>query len=289
MKFTELLQQHGVAFRTEGHEHCRDGWVQIDCPYCTPRAQHWRMGYNVAGRYVTCWACGYHPLAETLQALTDLSLSQCIKLVGGVEKTRLGPKIHKGRLKLPKGVGPMTAAHRSYLRRRGFDHEEVERLWQVRAIGRDGGRLKWRLFIPIHHEGEVVSWTTRSVGAGHERRYISASEGEEAVPHKTLLYGEDYVRHAVVVVEGPTDVWRIGPGAVCTFGTVCTKEQLSKLVRYPVRYVCLDNDPPGRKRARDLALALSLYDGETNLVTLDAKDACDAGPSEITRLRGLLQ
>jgi len=63
---------------------------------------------------------------------------------------------------------------------------------------------------PSDYKGRIVSWTTRSI-SNQGKRYINASEREESVSMKTLLYNEDYARHCVIVTEGPGDVWRIGP------------------------------------------------------------------------------
>ena len=79
-------------------------------------------------------------------------------------------------------------------------------------------RLPWRLFIPIHSHGRPISWTTRSIGTKDKKKYITASPAEEAAPHKQTLYGLDYCRHTVIVVEGPLDAWNIGPGAAATYG-----------------------------------------------------------------------
>jgi len=104
---------------------------------------------------------------------------------------------------------------------------------------------------------------------------------------KSVLYGVDYIRHAAVVVEGPADAWRVGPGAVATFGVVVTPDQLARLARFPVRVVCFDSDPPGRARAAKLVSALAPFPGKTYDVVLDAEDPGSATPKEIKKLRAL--
>ena len=95
------------------------------------------------------------------------------------------------------------------------------------------------MFIPFHYQGEVVSWLTRSIG-DKGQRYISASEGEESMDHKGLLYGANHCGHACVVVEGPLDAWAIGPGAVALCGTGYSRAQLLRISKFPVRVICLD-------------------------------------------------
>ena len=35
MDIVQLYQDHNVDFMTEGHPHCRPGWVNTVCPFCT--------------------------------------------------------------------------------------------------------------------------------------------------------------------------------------------------------------------------------------------------------------
>lgn len=70
----------------------------------------------------------------------------------------------------------------------------------------------------------------------------------------------------MVIVEGPTDVWRLGPGAVATLGVDWTVEQALQLKDYSRRYIMFDPDSPGQRRAQGLADWLGMFDGETELI-----------------------
>jgi len=190
-----------------------------------------------------------------------------------------------GRLALPVGRGPLLPGHRAYLATRGLDADKIVHLWGVEGLGQTA-RFRWRLFIPIHYHGEVVSWTTRSIRPDDKLRYISAGAEEEAVSHKSVLYGADYARHAVIIHEGPIDVWATGPGAVATFGTAYTTVQLEAMSRFAVRVVCFDAEPMAQARARELADALSVYQGSTYNIQLETgKDVAEAHPDEVAELR----
>jgi DNA primase len=147
------------------------------------------------------------------------------------------------------------------------------------------GQLAWRLWIPITLAGVVVSWTTRAIGTT-EARYVSAAPDQEAVNHKTLLYGEDKTGSAIVVVEGPLDVWAIGPGAVAIMGLQTTAEQVERIGRHPLRTICCDNEPAALHRAKRLAKVLRQYPGETYVVELETgKDPAEAERGEIEDIR----
>jgi hypothetical protein len=296
--FTDVLDRYGVPYRTEGHEHCREGWVQIDCPFCSPGWEHFRMGYNLAFGAVNCYACGRHSTVSVLHEVTGEPYAVCKALLEGlVDEFDLRPERPRGRLKLPEGVGPLLKAHRKYLRGRGFDPDYLEQFWKVGGLGRDAGYrsekdgewkdLAWRVFIPVTSGGQVVSWTTRSLT--DKARYRSAEAAQEAVPHKDLLYGEDHCTHTILVHEGPTDVWASGPPATCTFGTQYTRAQVLRMVRYPRRVICYDDLPDAQEQARGLASELAPFPGETLNVRLGAKDSASASEKLRKKLRRLLK
>lgn len=290
----EWLRANRVPHKQPGeHEHARTGWVQVDCPWCGLEG-HWRLGIQVRHLYANCWHCGRHNITEVIQALTGWGWGQAKDAAQALGAGALGtpgatPR-PLGRLVLPKGLGPLQAAHTAYLRGRGFDPAALAQLWGIQGLGWDGRRecgsaLRWRVWIPIHYRGKVVSWTTRSIAPDAHLRYVSAELDEEAMPHKELLYGEDYARHAIIIHEGPVDAWRVGPGAVATCGTAYSAAQVARMTRYPVRAVCFDNEPSAQARARQLCDKLMAFPGETMNVVLDAHDAAEAEEAEITHLR----
>lgn len=283
MKFTDVLDQLNINYRAEG-QHTRPGWLQLDCPFCGGELY---LGYNLENRYMNCWRCGPHRPVETLMKLTGRGFGDFKELIRDIERerpTRADGSPKRMAAKLPAGLSPLWAAHKSYLRDRGFVPRELQTLWGIQAIGLSS-KLAWRIFIPITLNGVVVSWTTRTISDKDRTRYISCPGEDEAVNHKELLYGEDYCRHVCIVCEGPFDVWRIGPGAVCTFGTGYKSAQVKRMAKYPVRVICYDDEVDAQNRAQDLATSLSVLPGETFNVVLDGKDPASAEPGEIEKLR----
>ena len=288
MRPEEMFDRLGIKYITEGHEHARSGWIQIECPYCSPMTGpgHWRMGYNVHGGYVNCWQCGRAPLLQALVDASGARFHDVKELVSGVDRPRSRMVELKpiGRLILPGGRGPLHREHKRYLTRRGFDPEEVVRLWGVEGIG-PGWSLAWRLFIPIHYGDEIVSWTTRAIGKSI-LRYRSAKLQEEKLHHKDLLYGEHYCRHTVVVCEGPLDAWAIGPGAVATFGTAIGVTQLRRIANYPAVVLCLDAERAAQRKAQAILAELAVLGCRAyNVVFETGKDASRADKKEILELR----
>lgn len=252
------------------------------CPSCGRWPYY---GINIKYLYGTSWCCGHCSLPKALSVLSGRSYAECKTLIGDVPG-RLTEKVeHTGTLQLPMGLGPLNPLQENYLRKRGFDPKTLSDVWGVQGIGMLGGRLKWRIFFPIHLHGRVVSWTTRNI-TDQEPRYVSARDCESAVPIGDLLYGIDFVRHAAIIVEGCPDTIRIGPGATALLGTRVSNRQLERLAEIPVRVLALDNDEPGQARASTLAKLLSPLPGRTVIARWEsAKDAASADPSEIQELR----
>lgn len=284
MTFSEFLDQHGVYWSTEGKD-TRIGWIQLDCPECDG---HNYLGYNEYGGYLNCWRCGKINLLKYIASICKEPWDVCKKILEEIPRQRIEDSLQiRGKLVIPPGVGPLKKIHKDYLRGRGYDPENLQKLWDLKGICLSG-RLSWRIWIPVYFQGKILSWTTRSL-SDLGTRYITAKKEEEAVPIKELLYGEDYCRHSIIVHEGPADVWATGPGSVATFGVVNSPAQLRRISKYPMRVICFDSETKAQARARSLCRNLSLYPGETRNVVLDAKDAGSASPAEIRKLRKFLQ
>jgi hypothetical protein len=278
----QIIREARIQVCGAGHK-TRPGWLQVDCPFCGRGSQKWHFGFNLSKGYANCWRCGPHSLWETFRAF-DLPTAGLKE----IQFDRKPKRADSGVYTPPKGLETKRPkAHDRYLRRRGFDPAELERLWRIQYTLQTG-RLRFRVFIPIISGGENASWTTRAIGQDVEPRYISASPAEEARPRNCLLYGEDYVRQGVIVHEGPTDVWATGPGAVATLGTSYSAAQVDSLAKYPIRVICFDSSTEAQKRAKGLAEKLSVFPGETLVVTLTGKDAASSSKREIAALRRLI-
>jgi len=283
MKFVELCNRLGIETAPQGHHHARHGWVNIDCPDCGRGTRKFHLGYNEFYGYANCWRCGKRDAVYVLASLSGKPYRQIEIIFKGLSHATPPKEKTRGRLVLPKGLSHLAPAHFDYLNSRGFNPRELERLWEIKGIG-IASRLSWRIWIPINYQGRTVSWTTRGIGKDASR-YVSASPDQEIIDQKTLIYGEDYIRNTIILVEGPTDVWNVGPGAGGLLGIGYTRAQLLKVVKYPQRVICFDTSNEAQRRARKLLGELSTFPGETLNCVLDAEDPGAASKREIKKLR----
>jgi len=296
MTFIELLEELNVPFRRHGeHHHATAGFVNIDCPFCSPGWNKFRLGYSLRSGYFSCWVCGSVRTSEVLKSLfQDVHKERQREL-----RSRIGRNLRfdsewadtggaklRGRLVLPDKLGPLKEPHKAFIRRKKLDPEEIEAVWKIQGIAH-APQLFWRIFIPIHLGSEVVSWTTRSIKDRAEVRYVSARPDQERINHKDLLYGAHRAGSAVCVVEGPTDVWRGGPGFVATMGTAYRAQQVRRIAKYPVRAIWFDS--AAIEQGEALAEELKLFPGTTYLINSDYKDPGSAPIKEIRAVRKLLR
>ena len=288
MTFIQFCEREKIEYRTSGN-HTRSGWIQIDCVFCGPGTGKFHMGFNLIRPRFSCWRCGGHKSFETMKLLTGRTPADIHGIWEAFPKEKIedAPNV-RGNFTMPKGVKPMARCHRDYLRSRRFNPNRIEAVWNVGGIEINGGQYKWRLYIPIISGGIHNSWTTRTIATDPDvTRYLSAPPEFERIGHKELLYGEDFAGETIIIVEGPMDAWRIGPGAVCTFGTRPTPAQIIRMGRYPKRYVCFDHG--AERYSQALVEALSVFPGVTHSISLEASDPDSMGKKELSQVRRLLQ
>lgn len=288
MDLLDFLAANGIDHREGGtHQHVRPGWVGVDCPRCGPRSGRFHAGVRNDLSRASCWRCGGLRPLELLAELTGLPWWKVRQQITPISTGRDHAESDvptKVEAEHPPGLTSISGAFCRYLEGRGFNPKQIESLWGIKATGRTG-RLSWRIWIPIHFNGRIVSWTTRAIGTA-QPRYISAAPEQEAVNHKTLLYGEDLAGPEIVVVEGPLDAWAIGPGAVAIMGLMTTPQQIARIGSHPVRVICCDNEPAAQRRANRLATLVQDYPGETHIVELETgKDPAEAEPDELEEIR----
>ena len=303
-----LAKAARIKTAPDGHSHNKDGWTHFCCPWC--RDHNYHLGYHHQLGFFNCLKCGRHPVRGTAIKLLRLPADIAATTIAPfyvpvtLRRTTGGRKPQRATIqhvagytpKLPAGCGLLTNLHWQYLLARGYDPETLEEEWGLLGTGgvSDKG-WKFRVIIPVTYDGQLVSYQGRDVTGKSDVRYRSCPDAISAIPIKDCLYGLDRATsETVIIVEGPTSVWRIGPGAVCTFGTGYTAEQARILRRYRRRFICFDNDGPGKtpggagkKQAAKLAADMDLFSGETYVVTLPdgIKDPDEMNATDIQELR----
>ena len=178
-------------------------------------------------------------------------------------------------MKLPSYFKPLQTPHKKYLISRGLNPRKTTQEWGLLSSGVIGP-YRHRIVIPFFIGETIVSFTARALNKNIEPKYKAASEEMETYSHKLLLYGEWKVStSSIVVVEGPVDVWKMGPGAVAITGINFSEEQISRLAKYDQIFIMFDNEEgAAQEQAEKLLYALSPF---TETILIEDYGAADPG------------
>lgn len=279
--YEAILNELGIKFWTSGKNNV-EGCFTVTCPCCPEDdpdpSRHGNFDPKT-GKY-SCWRCkGSHP-SVVLSKLGRISVSAAAELiqkntVGGSEIKTDEVVNFADKIILPGSQKPLDL-HRSYLEGRGFDVDELCFYYGLHFTGMlekwEGVDWGYRVIIPIFDtRRNLVSFQGRAIFKKQEPRYLFPPKEKQVCESKTLLYGADLCRrsNSIIVVEGVMDAWKLGPGAVCTFGSSVTKEQILEMSRWKRVFIAFDNEPTAKEHARDVAKELSNLGSEAYLVNTD--------------------
>jgi len=267
MSIERLLRDYNIPFVMPGeHHHCSEGWVNINCPFCG--GDNYHLGINTEHSGSHCWRCGGHHTTKVISKVLDISNSEAngilTKYQRGGKATTKEAKVSIYPLKLPYPTIKLNEVGKRYLRGRGFDPERLEREWGVLQTGPtcflDMARYDNRILIPIYWGREMVSFQSRDITGESEKKYLACPSRREKTKHKNVVYGKEErwpETDSLIIVEGITDVWRLGGYSVATFGISFTTEQVLLLSKMAGRFfIIFDNEPQAQEQARKLAVKL---------------------------------
>lgn len=280
------LREFGIPHSLTGQD-ISPGWVGISCPFCRDHGTH--GGFGPEGQY-SCWRCGWHSLEDVIARLERVKFHEACQRVAEYQaakrKSRHGAVERPGRpSKVEVPGGKLEALHKSYLRKRNFDPDYLEGKYQLRGTG-PVGPYKFRLIAPVLLDGEVVSYQGRDVTGKAENPYKACPKDQEIVDHKDTLYNVDSTGSSALVVEGIFDAWRLGDGAVATFGVGFSWSQVEMMAARYRRVVLLyDGEPKAQARARRIVLALAALGVESKNALLRRGDPAELSPDEAARLK----
>jgi hypothetical protein len=265
MDVLKLFHDYSIPLAPPGAKHSRPGWIQVECPFCVGNPG-WHLGYNAQGDYFNCWRCGGKKTSRVLAKLLGVDEHRAREIMreyGGRSRVPL-PSTRKPRSKgfrYPSGTEDLLPSHLRYLKSRHFSPSYLQKTWGVEKGTGPAARLdkidyRLRLLIPIYNpRGKEVSFQARDVTGRQNPKYKACPKHRELEDHTQLLYGchLNPEGELALVVEGPTDVWRLGPGALAVFGIDYTRSQVRYLARHYERvYILFDQEKQAQKQAQKL-------------------------------------
>lgn len=287
----QFLNDYSIPYSTEGKNIGKE-WIGIKCPFCDDSS--WHGGFNITKGYYNCWLCGYHKLINVIISLTGESFKTAQNIIRKHSNTisisiTTQQETKKKELILPTGSGTLFFTHKEYLLKRGFDPDYLEKEWGLQGTGFIGD-YKFRIIAPIYYKHKLVSYQGRDITGKASLRYKACRKEDEIIHHKHILYGIDKVPgDRVVVVEGITDVWRLGPGAVATFGIEYTTEQLLLIAKqFKTVFILFDNDFNAKKQAFNMSVYLSGFSLNIEILEINKEDPASLTEQEAKEIIQLI-
>jgi hypothetical protein len=270
-----FLSQRGIAFVTKSPNLPRRDLVAIQCPWCgnADPSQHLAIGEPGYRCLRNPDHRGRNP-ARLVQVLTNCSWQQALAITG-VTSTNI-PSNFLERvqqaldppekpipipLELPDTFRPFrqlpsARPYISYLHRRGFTSpEKLTRDYDLHYCV--SGAFKGRIIFPVYFNGELVSWTGRTISSRLTIRYKSLTIDSEQA-HKAgvpiavgpisnyLLWFDDLNTsncNTIVLCEGPFDSLKVnvlgqryGICSTCFFTSAPSGQQVNLLHKLLPRF-----------------------------------------------------
>lgn len=222
------------------------------CPFCgDSRDRMWInhmfgvYDYKLQRRHYELWKCYNSECQQDYRNTSELADDLVYNYSGSTPSSRLAPTQTAAPKELTKAefpgpVVPVNALEPDhpasvYLAERRFDRDYLYKTWGVVLCTDVEARTKWslvrgRLVVPVVSSGVMVGYQARFVG-DIDWKKAGVPKYLTYFPKSRVVYGIDEAENHpyLVLVEGATDVWRYGRGAVATFGKTSSQRQVAIL------------------------------------------------------------
>lgn len=288
-----FLEDYDIPYK-EQVKNVGTGWIGLsECPFCGAGGYH--FGVNIQSKGFSCWVCGEN----------KGGLPRLIRSILNISKREVGPIIQKygaeildfelretgSRVILPNNVEPLKKRAKSYLKKRNFDDLTINE-YDLQETGiysllkipekQIEQNFKFRIFIPITMNGELVSFTARDYTEEQSPKYQHPVLEAVRIPPSSCLYNIDSVKKRAVVLEGPTDVWRMGQATTSIQGKILTKEQIRMLAEKRLERLVILFDENAEEQAALAANQLRGLADDIRIARLDHGD-----PGELTTIEAI--
>jgi len=286
MEIIKFLDEHNISKREHGPRTTR-GWVQVEqCPFCF--GDDYYLGINLANNFFHCWLCGKSGSIEFLiKRLLRTSFDRAKAIAEEYGWTPyFDSEIRSSTANevIIKGLTNLKKIHIDYLEQRNFDHALLQRLYDIQA-NHTIGRFPYRIVIPVYDNGVLVNSTARDV-TGQQERYLSLRNDEAIIPIKECVYNIDATVRSenILIVEGPTDVWRIGGATVSLFGTAFKTAQYMRIIAQCPKnvYILFDAEEKAQEQADKLGKCMAPFIRHVESIEVDDLEVEGNDPGELS-------
>jgi len=288
------LEDREIEYWTSG-KNVKDGNIAITCPvsFCNDNSNH--RGISLETKFSNCWKCGevLSPI-DLIMILDQCNYKKAESILKKYQEEEYYQKegeriVSRKRISLPKEcLNDIPESHKKYLIRRNFDPLYLTKRYDLKFITNLNKKYAFRIIIPFYLNSRLITFSTMSIADNSFQRYKHQSKSEAVIDCSRTLYNIDHCGTSCIIVEGVTDVWRIGDGAVGMMGVFFTKEQIQMLIDKGIKKVFVCYDADAKKEAKKLAHQISGIIDYVELIILKRDDPDKQDKKTIMELRRLL-
>lgn len=288
----KFLESRGIYYRTEGKNISRN-WIGIDCIYCGGEGQH--LGIHREHKTLSCFQCGkktnLFSFIKDLEQCSNREVGLIIKEFSDYsQEIKIIERTYNDKVVFPSRIEwKVTGKAAEFLEKRNFDKKHIEIKYNVGMTRKlsylvaGGQRLSFdnRLIIPMTYKNKLISYTGRDYFDKKDPKYLNPVIEAVKVPTSSVVYNTHTVKNKqCVLVEGVTDVWRMGDGCISLQGITFTEFQLWLIMKLQLKRIVILFDEGARKNARKLADRLSLFIPDVQYTALKHGDPAELEESE---------
>lgn len=296
----QFLLDYNIEYWDTG-KNVSPGWISINCCMgCGDNSNHGAFEIKT-GRY-SCFRCGTHWAIKAIANLTNTSFNQAKKIQKKysdhiyIDKKQQPDHIYINKITFPSGTQQLTKKAKEYLIGRDFDPEYLAKEWGLMSTG-NTGEYKFCILAPIYLNGRLISYQCRDITDKATTPYRPCHIDQSVYNFEYSLYGIDKAinrldksnKRKCIVVEGITDVWRLGPGAVATFGINFTNQQISLLKKsFDEIFILFDPEDIAQEKADQIYNLLRGFGKKVEVFTLESGDPGSLPDNEAKKITGEL-
>ncbi len=283
----EYLDDRGIPYQESG-KNISSEWLGTPCVFCEDSSNH--LGIHLRTKNISCWKSGVKGnILKLIQEIDHIPRNKALQVVNQFQDNSYSyldqtPRITtEDEIKLPKGCSKkFPGIFTNWFSSRNFNAAEIIRKYDLHCCHLIGD-FKFRVIMPVYMQRELVTYTGRDITNQSGLKYKHCLIEESKIPIKECLYNIDSTKDKVIIVEGVTDVWRMGDECVATFGTQYTRKQIALLSGIRKAFILYDADASvqAEKLANDLSAVVSYVE----VITLETGDPADLTPIEAIRLK----
>jgi DNA primase len=291
-----LLDDLDIEYKTSG-KNIGSGCVGIVCPFCGDQSNH--CGIFIKRNLFKCWVCQEKgSIIRLIKEIKGISYTKAENIVKGyLQESSLAlfkdstpasaNSVRSNRAVLAYPVPLLETIpepHRQYLLSRNFDPDLLTKKYRLRFTY-NTGEHRFRIIAPIIVNGKAVSWIAADViRKGDTPPYIKCPREMSILSANDCLYNIDSVGSVAILVEGITDVWRIGDGCVASMTKAINPQQVRQLSEHGVKKVVVMYDSDAFDMAQKTARKLQ-GNFSVDVAQLTEGDPADLSINDVIDLR----